>query len=284
MGNSILEKRLGRVRDLSTLPVVVNNVIQITQNPKSSAMEVGKAISQDQVLTSNVLKMVNSAFYGFPRKITTITHAIVVLGFANIRNLVLTTSIFNMFSSAQKEGRFDLEGFWKHSLACSVTTKIIARRLGMKNLEEVFLWGLLHDLGKLVLVKYLEKDYARVTALVHEKDILIRVAEKEILGFDHAAAGYYVGNRWNLPPGLLKAIRYHHTPAQAIESKRIVAIIHVADALCRALGLGNGGDSKIPPINTSCWELLNLGKETVKDLFAEMEKEIIAADTLLHFN
>lgn len=281
MGLNLLEKKLARVSELSTLPMVVNNVIQITQNPKSSAMEVGKAISQDQTLTSNVLKMVNSAYYGFPRKITTITHAIVVLGFSNIRNLVLTTSIFKMFGASQKGPRFDIEGFWRHSLACGVAAKVIAGTLGMKNQEEVFLWGLLHDLGKLVLIQYLPEEYQSVMSQVREKDVLIRVAERDVLGFDHAAVGHFVGNQWNLPPALLKAIRYHHLPSQAAESKRIVALVHVADALCRALELGNGGDLNVPPINKGCWELLNLDKARVKTLFARIEDEMISANELL---
>ena len=281
MANNSFEKRLNRVKELSTLPVVVSNVIRINQNPKSSAMEMGKAISQDQALTANVLKMVNSAFYGFPRKISTITHAIVILGFANIKNVVLTTSIFEMFGSKKKDGQFDIEGFWKHSLACGVASKAIAKRLGMRNLEEVFLWGLLHDLGKLVMYKYFRDEYRQVVSLVKEKDILIRDAEKKVMGLEHSDVGYLVGNNWNMPPALLKIIRYHHNPTRVIESKRIVAIVHVADVLCRAIGLGNAGDAKIPAANKECWEFLDLDKQAVKDLFTEIERESIKANTLL---
>lgn len=284
MENNSLEKRLARVKELSTLPIVVNNVIHINQNPKSSALEMGKAISQDQALTANVLKMVNSAFYGFPRKITTITHAIVILGFVNIKNVVLTTSIFEMFTSKKKDGQFDIEGFWKHSLACGVASRAIAKRLGMGNLEEIFLLGLLHDLGKLVMHKYFSDEYSQVVSLVKEKDILIRDAEKKVMGFEHAHVGYLVGNNWNLPPALLKIIRYHHNPTRVIESKRIVAIVHVADVLCRAINLGNAGDAKIPAANKECWEFLNLDKQTVKDLFSEMEQESVKAYDLLAFS
>ena len=184
-----LEKRLKKVKELSTLPLVANNVIQLTQSPKSSALEVGEAISQDPALSSKVLRIANSAFYGFPRKITTIHLAIVVLGFANIRKIVLTASISDMMSGKMKNGNFDREAFWKHSIACAITSKLIAKRLGFKNDEEVFLWGLLHDLGKIILDSHFRKEFTEVVHLVKKENILIRDAEKRVLGVDHAEVG-----------------------------------------------------------------------------------------------
>jgi putative nucleotidyltransferase with HDIG domain len=283
MAHISLEKRLAKIIDLPTLSIVANNIILITQNPKSSALEVGRAISQDQALVSKILRIANSTFYGFPRKISTIPHAVVILGFANIRNLVLTASIFDTFQSKEGDGYFDREGFWKHSLACGVTSKLIAKRLGIKNLEEVFIWGLLHDLGKLILDAYFREDFTRVVFLVKEKEILIRDAEQQLLGFDHAAVGSLVANKWNLPPAVIKAIRFHHNPPLANESMRIVAIVHLADILCRAIGMGNGGDSKVPSINEDSWKLLSLNKQIVKRLFLEMEQEITNAKALLAF-
>ncbi len=283
MAHISLENRLAKIIDLPTLSIVANNIILITQNPKSSALEVGRAISQDQALVSKILRIANSTFYGFPRKISTIPHAVVILGFANIRNLVLTASIFDTFQSKEGDGYFDREGFWKHSLACGVTSKLIAKRLGIKNLEEVFIWGLLHDLGKLILDAYFREDFTRVVFLVKEKEILIRDAEQQLLGFDHAAVGSLVANKWNLPPAVIKAIRFHHNPPLANESMRIVAIVHLADILCRAIGMGNGGDSKVPSINEDSWKLLRLNKQIIKRLFLEMEQEITNAKALLAF-
>ena len=278
-----LENRLAKITDLPTLSIVASNIIQITQNPKSSALEVGRAISQDPALVSRILRISNSTFYGFPGKISTIPHAVVILGFVNIRNLVLAASISKMFSSKGGDGYFDREGFWKHSLACGVTSKLIAKRLGMKNLEEVFIWGLLHDVGKLVLDTYFNEEFTRVVCLVKEKDILLRDAEQELLGFDHAAVGGIVADRWNLPPALTKVIRFHHDPTEANESMRMVAIVHLADVLCRAIGVGNGGDSKIPCIDEEPWRLFRFNKQTIKRLFSEMEREIANAKALLAF-
>jgi len=278
-----LEDKLSKIDDLPTLSVIANNIMLITQNPKSSALEVGRAISQDQALVSRILRIANSTFYGFPQKITTITHAIVILGFANIRNLVLAASILDMFPTKGGDGYFDREEFWKHSLACGVTSKLIAKRLGLKNLEEVFIWGLLHDIGKLILDAYFDEDFTGVIRLVKEKEILIRDAELQLLGFDHAEVGGIVADKWGLPGALTKVIRFHHNPPRANESMRMVAIVHLADVLCRAIGLGNAGDSKIPCIHEGSWKLLNLNKQIVKRLFSEIEREIMNAKALLVF-
>ena len=278
-----LEKRLKKVKELSTLPLVANNVIQLTQSPKSSALEVGEAISQDPALSSKVLRIANSAFYGFPRKITTIHLAIVVLGFANIRNIVLTASISDMMSGKMKNGNFDREAFWKHSIACAITSKLIAKRLGFKNDEEVFLWGLLHDLGKIILDSHFRKEFTEVVHLVKKENILIRDAEKRVLGVDHAEVGGIVSERWNLPPALIKCVKLHHSPTLANESIRMVSIVHVADILCRALGLGNGGDGKIPCVDEEAWELLLIDKKMIKGLFNQMEKEVENATAFFTF-
>jgi putative nucleotidyltransferase with HDIG domain len=279
LGNRVT-KLTERIKDLPTLPIVANNIIQIVQNPRSSALEVGKAISQDQALASKVLRTANSAFYGFPGKITTITHAIVILGFGNVRNIVLTASIFDMFSP-KGNGDFDREGFWEHSLACGVASKLIAKRLGIKNLEEVFIFGLLHDLGKLVLDRYFNEDFTRVVALVREKGILIKDAERTLLGIDHAAVGGMVAEKWGLPPVLVKAIRFHHNPSLAMESMRMIAIVHLGDIVCRAIGIGNGGDSKIPSVDTRSWEVLGINKQILKRLFLETEKEMEKAKDVI---
>jgi HD-like signal output (HDOD) protein len=278
-----LENRLQGVFDLPTLSVVANNIVQIMQNPKSSALQVGSAISQDPALVSRILRIANSTFYGFPRAITTIPHAVVILGFANIRNLVLTSTILSIFSSKKVDGYFDREGFWKHSLACGVTSKLIAKRLGIQNLAEVFIWGLLHDLGKLVLDTYFSKDFTRVVNLVNEKEMLMLDAEQQLLGFDHAAVGGIVADKWSLPPALIKVIRFHHNPPQANESMRIVSIVHLADVLCRAIGMGNGGDRKVPCINEDSWKLLGINRQMIRGLFSEMEQEIANAKPFLAF-
>ncbi|SLM28292.1 putative signal transduction protein [Desulfamplus magnetovallimortis] len=281
MNREHLKKKLLKIRDLATLPVVASNVIQLTQNPTVSALQVADAISQDQALTSRVLKTANSAFYGFPRKITTINQAIIILGFTNIRNIVLSTSLNSTLNSGKKDSLFDLKAFWKHSLACGITSKLLAKKEGIKNSEEAFIWGLLHDLGKIVMNTYIHEEYNQAIALALEKDMLIIDAEQELFGFTHTAVGSLIADKWNLPPALIKVIRYHHNPAKDYNSLRISSIVHLADILCRTINLGNGGDTQVPVVCQESWKMMNLNTQILKKIFFKIEDEYEKATEFL---
>ncbi len=276
-----LNKIRERIRDLPTLPIVAINILQHTNNPKASALQIGGMIRQDPALASRVLKMANSAFYGFPGKISTISRAVTMLGFDDVRNIVLASSVFEMFPARKTDADFDPEGFWMHSIGCAVTSRVIGKKMGMENLEEVFICGLLHDIGKLVLHKYYKKDFSGVLHLIKEQEILMRDGEQELLGLDHAEVGGKLAWKWNLPKIIRVAIRFHHNPPLAHESKTIAAIVHSSDILCRAIRIGNAGDRKIPCINKDAWKLLGLNKQVIRRLFSEIEKEVARAKTLL---
>ena len=268
-----LRKKLLKIRDLATLPVVANNVIQLTQNPNISALQVADAISQDQALTSKVLKTANSAFYGFPRRITTVNQAIIILGFTNIRNIVLSTSISSTMDNNSKASLFDFKAFWKHSLACGIASKILAKRAGLKKSDEAFIWGLLHDLGKIIMNTYIHEEYNEVVATALKKEILLIDAERKLFGFTHTDVGSLIANKWNLPPALIKVIRFHHEPTTDYNSLRITSIVHLADLFCRTINLGNGGDSQLPPACEASWNLLSLNYDSVKQIFSQIESD-----------
>lgn len=281
MDRDVLKRKLLKIRDLATLPVVANNVIQLTQNPKVSALQVADAISQDQALTSKVLKTANSAFYGFPRKITTVNQAIIILGFTNIRNIVISASLNSTLHSDKKDALFNLKSFWKHSLACGIASKILAKRAGIKNYEEAFIWGLLHDLGKIVMNTYIHEEYNQVVAVALGKNILIADAEQQLFGFTHTAVGSLVADKWNLPPTLIKVIQYHHNPVKDYNSLRISSIVHLADIFCRAIDIGDGGDRQIPAVCEASWNLMDLNTLTLKKIFYKIEGEYEKATEFL---
>ena len=271
--NNRLRAIVGRVEDLPTLPRTVLRITEIINNPKSSARDLAGVINDDQVLTARLLRLVNSSFYGFPQRIATVSFAIVLLGFDAIRNLLLTTSIFDLFAGADKDLQVEREKLWDHSLGCAVAAKIIAEHLHFEKVEELFVCGLLHDIGKIVEMAYLKNDYARVRAQVKAQDDWILTAEEEILGCHHAHIGHLLAERWNLPAPVPEVIRHHHSPEFAGEFQREAAGVHLADILCRALEIGSGGDQRIPSLNPRAWEVLELGKTDIDALMQRIETE-----------
>jgi HD-like signal output (HDOD) protein len=151
----------------------------------------------------------------------------------------------------------------------------------MQSFEESFIWGLLHDFGKIVLATHFTEEFTQALQVMQENGIHLREAEGKILGADHAEVGGIVADKWNLPPALIKSIRFHHDPPMANESMRMAAIVHIADILCRAIGLGNGADNKVPEINEESWKLLNMDKAVVKKLLAQIENELASAMAFL---
>jgi len=281
MKSTDLKRIVRRIRDLPTLPRTVLRITELINNPRSSASDLAGVITDDQVLTARLLRLVNSAFYGFPQQISTVTRAIVLIGFDAIRNLLLTTSVFDLFAKTKAGDQQKLEKFWDHSMACAVGAKVIANHLRYEKVEELFVAGLLHDIGKIIEMLYLQDDFARVEALVMEENILMVRAEEKLLAYTHAEVGRLLAERWNLPAKLANAISYHHQPDLAAENAMEASIVHLTDIFARALNVGSGGDSKMPALNPSAWELLQIKPDAIGILLEGIEKEFQEIDLSL---
>ena len=273
----VREKIAKRLKDLPTLPHVARRVIEIAYDPKSSAANMSEVISRDQSLTAKVLRVVNSAYYGFPRKIESVKQAVVILGFKAVSDLVVSVSVFDAFE--KKTGLdFDMLGFWKHSIGVAVTAKTLAKYSGFMPVEDVFVPGLLHDIGKVVMVSFLPEEYKVVIDRVRSTGRWIRDVEEELLGIDHASIGRFVADKWNFPPKIVSTIFYHHRPLLAKDYRDIVGIIHAADVLVRVRKIGWGGDATIPTLNKDVWAMLKLSPNVLDDIYASMEESVKKAE------
>ena len=282
MENKELKKRLAKIRNLPTLPIVANNVMKLTQNPDCTTFELAEAISQDQSLATKVLKTANSAYYGFPGKITTINYAIVILGLNNIKNIVLSSSIMKQFSKTDENPLFDQKDFWKHSLLCGIISKKISEKMGIKNSEEMFMCGLLHDFGKLILNSFFHDDFVMALELARDKKITILKAENEVFTFNHSGIGALLLRKWSLPPSLVKAVEFHHYPGESLSAFRTASIVHMADYLCRRIGIGSGGDNVLPQLDKRSFKLIDLTPEQFKAIHLQVTEEFETATSFLY--
>ena len=273
MGEADLRRIIARVEDLPTLPRTVLRITELVNDPRASAKDLSIIITDDQVLTARLLKLVNSSFYGFPSRVSTVTGAIVLLGFDAIRNLLLTTSVLDLFPARIAKVRRDQEQLWDHSLGCAIGAKSIGNFLRHDKLEELFVAGLLHDIGKIVEMMFLPDEFARITERVRAEGVLISFAEQDLLGCTHADIGRLLAERWNLPAKLVGVIARHHTPAASGTFALEASIVHLADIFTRALDLGSGGDNKVPPLDKAAWDLLKLKTGAVDAIMASMLTE-----------
>jgi HD-like signal output (HDOD) protein len=261
----LLRRRVERLDGLPTLPSVASSLVEMTQSPKTSATEIGELISRDQALTGRVLRMVNSAYYGFPKQISTVNHAVVILGFSRVKNMVLAASVFGLRGDAMA-ARFNAPDFWRHSLGAAVAARCLSRASGRGEPEESFVCGLLHDIGKLVLAQVAREDYDRCLEMADQRHCLLRSAENEILGLDHSEVGSWLAAQWKLPAGVQAAIRHHHEPNSARKDRDSVSMAHLGDILARALHVGSGGDLSIPAIDDTLSRELGLTPATLDSL------------------
>ena len=234
---SNLKDKIQSIIQIPTLPAIAIEVINMVENPKTSASALGQVISKDQVLTAKVLKIANSPFYGFSRKIATIDFAIIVLGFDTLKEVVMSVSLISTLSK-KRTRNFNIQQFWNHSLACGIVARALARNYGYRIIGEVFVAGLLHDIGILLLNQYFFPAFKEIIDLQKEKGLSLEEAEKIVLDASHADVGVWLAERWNFPSQLIESIAFHHHPNKAVKHKEIVSLIHIADVLCQKLENG----------------------------------------------
>jgi len=262
---TVIEKIIENIRDLPTLPTVYLALSEVMADPRSTARDISQIVSNDLASSSRVLRLANSALYGYPGQIDTLSRAVVVLGFDEVRNLVLATSVLDLFSKQDSAFDFRPGDFWAHSLGVGIASRIIGQACHLPNAENLFVAGILHDIGKLVFFEFAEKEFTRALDQANKCQQPLWESEMEILGMDHSRGGWLLVENWNLPPAIQNAIGGHHTGLIGDPPDPLVAAVHIADTLVRALELGFGGDDLIPRPNGQAWEVLGLPSNTLTE-------------------
>ncbi|MCL2219392.1 MAG: HDOD domain-containing protein [Chitinispirillia bacterium] len=231
-----LQDRIKTIANLPTLPHIASRLMQIVNSPNTSADTVAALVSQDISLSAKVLRLANSAFYGIPKSINTLNNAVVILGFKIIQTMVLSLTVFDMFTREDDEdgASFDRNAFWKHSLRCAVIARLLAhrrRRTFALDPEEAFCAGLLHDVGKVVMEQYLNQDFHKALNHARTNGVSIFEAERDVLGYTHCDVASWLTGSWSLPDEIEQPLVCHHEPEEATICADSVMICHLADTL-----------------------------------------------------
>jgi putative nucleotidyltransferase with HDIG domain len=247
-------------------------VAQLVDSPFASAPKVAQALSRDQVLTAQVLKMANSAFYGAPRRISTVTDAIVMLGMHTIRNMTMAVSCQDALDREVASYAIRRGDLWRHSMCVAHAAQQIAKAARYRITEEAYVAGLLHDIGKVLISINLGREFTSVLSLARDETQSFPSIERQILGFDHAEVGARLTEHWNLPVHLVNAIRYHHNPSHEPPPSTLTSIVHLADVLCITLGIGLGTDGLQYALEEGTTEYLGLTDDVLDNLLMSISE------------
>ncbi len=244
-----LKERLSGIEGLPALPLVLQQIQKVMSNPRSSMSQIAMVVAKDQALASRAIRLVNSAYYARANPVSSVQQAIVTLGLKTLNNLMLGLSVIKMFHNSEVLG-YDPQSFWKHSFG----TAILARKLAsltryQGEIEECFVAGLLHDMGRLVLEQYLHADFIKALTLTQGHDSALLVREMEVFGFSHADTGAWLGRAWNIPRQFTIAMEFHHSPESLVEStpaeKKMLHLVTAANELCSDGRIGASGESRL---------------------------------------
>ena len=280
-------KKLESIEDLPSLPVVMAKLNTIIQNVDSSASDVAVVMEEDPAIMTRVIKLVNSSFYssisGEP--ITNVKHAVVRLGYDTIRDIALTTSVFSTFKGNHAKV-FERKQFWKYCIC----TGLIANSVyeisdvtpGMISGDHVFLAGLLHDIGKIILEQFFHDEFSKILEVSHDNDTPLIYVEREMIGMCHSEIGAWLGKKWNLNADLLACIEFYPNPQEAPEVYRpLVNLIHLSDYIANFKPLGQSGNPSPPPYHKSAWVELGLEVNQINEILQKAEEAAERSQILL---
>jgi putative nucleotidyltransferase with HDIG domain len=237
------EEILSTVQSIVSMPAAALDAIRLLQDPDAELENIVRVVEYDPGLTSNILRLANSAYYGGTGVIDSVRNAIVRLGTKNILQLIVAATVAPLVAPAVKGYDLPPGELWRHSIAVAVGTERIADALELKPPDHTFTAALLHDVGKLALGTFVEVDASAIIALAEEERISFEVAEQTVLGIDHAEAGAILLETWKLPESITEAIRRHHNPEGFPgDDTRAVDLVHASDSLCLMSGIGAGSD------------------------------------------
>jgi len=263
---------IGDETKLSTLPDIYRQILDAVSKPSSSVYDIERVIRTDTNLSARVLKIVNSAFYSYPSKIDTLSRAINIIGTNQLSTLAIGINITSIFRNIPAR-IINMKMFWKHSILCGICAKLIAGYKNIQNTERMFVAGLLHDIGRLVLYNYLPLESLYAATEARSNHSLLYIAERDLFNFDHATIGVDLLNKWQIPLTLEDSVRHHHDP-QRSRNRLESSVVHLADIVANVMGIGSSGERLIPSLNQEAWMQLGITPNTLSLTMEQAEQQL----------
>lgn len=261
------EQLVSTIDDLPTIPAVATQVLQLLENPEVQVEDVADLMLSDQVMTARLMKMLNSPVYKPTHEITSLKLALVYLGLRHIREVALTTSFIGAFE--KDTGAFEISAFWEHSFGVGMVSKIIARKIGYRDLEKAYISGIIHNLGVVFLSTYKPAEFQEVLAAIKDKPVSLRDAEIARFGTSHCEIGLCMARKWNFPEAYCEVIASHHHPREATIDPVLCAIVNISDLFCSVRGLDYGGRE---------WVSFNLCEEEAWQILKDESPSLVELD------
>ncbi len=262
------------VGSLPPLPDTAIKLINVVNDPRSTMDEIVEVIKYDQSVTGEVLKLCNSAYFGLSRRVTSLHDAMLCLGTIKVLQMVMAVHTNSMLSREQKGYGLEPGVLWRHSVAVALASSLFAERLRLSSPGLVFTAGLLHDIGKVVLNKYVANEFAAIVHHVAVDRMSFVEAEKKVLGFSHQEVGALVAEKWQLPEPMVRCIRFHHDPGDVEPPDALIDTVYLADCICLLLGIGLGEDGLCYRADPAVMERHDLRELDLETIGAQMMTEL----------
>ncbi len=263
---------------LFSLPLVYSQIVDLLSDSDASTYRIASVLDKDPGLTIRLLRMVNSPYYALTGKIESVSRAVSLLGTDELKNLALGISVVDQFRTIPA-GVLDPEQFWRHSIRCGLFARALAEAAGEKDPQLYFTGGLLHDLGRLVMVERMPEHYLAAVSMARRQSLPMFRAEQDVLKVDHALVGRFLAERWRLSPPLIRMISGHHSPRLANYSRE-ACLLHLGDIFAHTAGQETLLVDTVPRLQPRAWEELGLAKDLIAPILMRVEREFLETTRL----
>ncbi len=268
-----MEHIVKRTETICSSPDIYNRLNEVINHPRASLKDIARIINTDQGLTVRLLKLANSPLFGYFSKIDSINRAVTVVGTQQLRDLALAVSVMGAFKGVP-ENLMSMSLFWRHSVACGVFSRNLGVYLREPNVERLFVVGILHDLGQLVLCSAIPETVAKLLKQSLSNQQLHHLTERQELDFDHADLGGALMEAWQLPENIVEPVVCHHHPNRASKYPLEAAIVHLADIFCQAMEFGCSGERYVSPLQPNAWERIGIPVNMMATIIRQSEAQI----------